>query len=139
MHMPGQKCPCALDLCISLYDRRRAGEDSHRLFKCAPFDSCGSSPQVEVVSQSIRISDELADAAQRQARLFHRSPPQQIEYWAAIGRVMEAGLSFPATEKVARAVGPEQIEAALKEVGTPEGIERAQAVIRQTSANIVSD
>ncbi len=91
------------------------------------------------MSESIRISDELADAAKRQARLFHRSPPQQIEHWAAIGRVMEAGLSFPATEKVARAVGPEQIEAALKKVGTPEGIKRAQAVIRQTSADIVSD
>lgn len=91
------------------------------------------------MSESIRISDELAEAAKRQAKLFHRSPPQQIEHWAAIGRVMEAGLSYPAQEKVALAVGAKQIDAALEKVGTPEGIERAQKAIRKTSGTLVSE
>ena len=91
------------------------------------------------MSQSIRISDELVEAARRQAKLFFRSPPQQIEYWAAIGRVMEVGLSYPAQEKVARAVGQKKLDAALADVGTAEGIARAQKVIRGSSARIVTD
>ena len=77
-------------------------------------------------------------AAKRQAELFHRSPPQQIEYWAALGRVMETALSYPAQEQMARSVGRADVEAALAVVGTPEGIAQAQAVIRRTSADIVS-
>jgi hypothetical protein len=90
------------------------------------------------MSASIRLSDELIAAAKRQAKLFHRSPPQQIEHWAAIGRVMEAALSYPAQEQVAEAVGRAEVDAALAVVGTPEGIARAQAVIRGTSENLVS-
>ncbi len=90
------------------------------------------------MSQSIRISDDLADAAKRQATLFHRSPPQQIEHWAAIGRVMEVALSYPAQEKVVRAVGRPQLDERLASVGTPAGIAHAQEVIRKTSEHIVS-
>jgi hypothetical protein len=90
------------------------------------------------MSASIRLNDELIVAAKRQAKLFHRSPPQQIEHWAAIGRVMETALSYPAQEQVAAAVGRPEVDAALAVVGTPEGIARAQAVIRRTSANLVS-
>jgi hypothetical protein len=102
-------------------------------------DFCGKLPQSVPVSHSIRISDDLAEAAQHQAKLFHRSPPQQVEHWAAIGRVMEVALSYPAEQKVAESIGPQQIEAALNEVGTTEGIARAQAVIRKTSGTNVSD
>ena len=90
------------------------------------------------MSQSIRLSDDLIEAAKRSATLFHRSPPQQIEHWAAIGRVMEVALSYPAQEKVAAAAGREDLDKALAEVGTPEGIKRAQEVIRRTSSKIVS-
>jgi hypothetical protein len=31
------------------------------------------------ISQSARLSEELVEAARRQAKLFHRSPQQQIE------------------------------------------------------------
>lgn len=54
------------------------------------------------MSTSIRLSDELVAAARRQAGLFHRSPPQQIEHWAAIGRVMETALSYQAKERAMR-------------------------------------
>ncbi len=90
------------------------------------------------MSQSIRQSDDLMEAAKRQAKLFHRSPPQQIEHWAAIGRVMEVALSYPAREKVAEAAGREDLDKALAEVGTPEGIRKARDVIRKTSSKIVS-
>jgi len=90
------------------------------------------------MSASVRLNDELIAAAKRQAKLFHRSPPQQIEHWAAIGRVMETALSYPALEQVANAVGQPEVDAALAVVGTSEGIARAQSIIRQTSANLVS-
>ena len=90
------------------------------------------------MSQSIRLSDDLIEAAKRQGKLFHRSPPQQVEHWAAIGRVMEVALSYPALEQVAKAVGGDDLDEALAEVGTVEGVARAQEVIRGTSTHIVS-
>jgi hypothetical protein len=100
----------------------------------APLDFCGNLSQTVSMSQSIRLSDELIAEARSRAKLYHRSPPQQIEHWAAIGRVMEVALAFPAEEKVVRAVGRRQLDEALAEVGTPAGIERAQKVIRESSA-----
>lgn len=41
-------------------------------------DTCGKLPHVTGMSASIRLNDELIAAAKRQAKLFHRSPPQQI-------------------------------------------------------------
>ena len=85
------------------------------------------------MSQSIRLNGELIEAARRQASLFHRSPPQQIEHWAAIGQVMEQALSYPALEKVVRSVGRKDLDMALAAVGTPEGVAKAHEVIRRTS------
>ncbi|MEI6654679.1 MAG: hypothetical protein WCP45_07930 [Verrucomicrobiota bacterium] len=85
------------------------------------------------MSQSIRLHSDLIEAAKRQARLFHRSPPQQIEHWAAIGQVMEVALSYPALEKVVRAVGRKDLDQALAGVGTPAGVAKAHQVIRRTS------
>ena len=85
------------------------------------------------MSQSIRLDGDLIEAAKRQAKLFHRSPPQQIEHWAVIGRVMEQALSYPALDKVVRTVGRRELDQALDKVGTPEGVRRAHEVIRRTS------
>jgi hypothetical protein len=90
------------------------------------------------MSQSMRLSDELVEAARKQASLYHRSPPQQIEHWAAIGRVAEQALDFPAEEKLLRAVGRAELDAALSAVGKVDGSGRARDVIRRTSAEIVS-
>ncbi|MFT4547537.1 MAG: putative transcriptional regulator [Verrucomicrobiales bacterium] len=90
------------------------------------------------MSQSMRLSDELVDAVRNRAAMYHRSPPQQIEYWAAIGRVMESALSYPAEEKVLEAVGREQLDVALSKAGTDEGTFRAQEVIERSSGKIVS-
>lgn len=90
------------------------------------------------MSQSVRLSDELVEAARRQAKLFHRSPPQQIEHWAAIGRVMEAALSYPAQEKVAAWGSSQDVDELRAQVESPAGKVRARDVIRQTSGMIVS-
>jgi predicted transcriptional regulator len=87
------------------------------------------------MSKSIRISDELAARADRAARLFHRSPPQQIEHWAQLGRVMETALSFPA-QTAAKAAGRKKLDDALAAVGTVRGTRLAHAVISRTAATI---
>jgi hypothetical protein len=90
------------------------------------------------MSKSLRLSDELFCEAEQSARLFHRSPPQQIEHWAQIGRVMEAALSYPAQTKV-KAVSMQDIDVAMALANTPQGALKAQAVIRETSGEIVSN
>ncbi|MCF7674394.1 MAG: ParD-like family protein [Akkermansiaceae bacterium] len=91
------------------------------------------------MSASIRLNDELIAAAKRQAKLFHRSPPQQIEHWAAIGRVMESALSYPAQEKVAEWGSARDIDSLRASVESDAGRERAKQVIRQTAGTIVSN
>ena len=99
---------------------------------------CGNLPQLSSMSKSLRLSDELFAQAEQSAQLFHRSPPQQIEHWAQIGRVMEAALSYPAQTKV-KAVSMEEVDAAMAFANTPAGKLKAQAVIRETSFETVSN
>lgn len=87
------------------------------------------------MSKSLRLSDELFCEAEKSARLFHRSPPQQIEHWAQIGRVMESALSYPAQTKV-KAVSMQDIDVAMALANTPQGTLKAQAVVRDTSGEI---
>ena len=47
------------------------------------------------MSKAIKLSDELVDDAQRYAVVNHRSPPKQIEYWAAIGKIAEENPDLP--------------------------------------------
>ncbi len=89
------------------------------------------------MSKSIRISDELAEFAEAAAVESHRSPPQQIEHWAQIGRVLEPTLSYRA-ESAIKQVGRADLDAALAGVGTPEAVRRTQEIIRNTSGEIAS-
>jgi len=89
------------------------------------------------MSKSIRISDELAAHAEAEAKRFHRSPPQQIEHWAEIGRILEPALSYRTLGAV-KEVSRRDLDAALAEVGTPAGRKRAREVIDRTSGTIVS-
>ncbi|MFZ4682934.1 MAG: TA system antitoxin ParD family protein [Terrimicrobiaceae bacterium] len=89
------------------------------------------------MSQSIRLNDSLIKEAKKSARLFDRSPPQQIEHWARLGRVMEAALSYPVREKAARIATRSDLDAALAAVESPEGKARARAVITRTSGRKV--
>jgi hypothetical protein len=45
------------------------------------------------MSKSVRISDELYDDALSCATLRHRSLNQQLEHWAALGRMVEQSLT----------------------------------------------
>ncbi|MBI1890575.1 MAG: hypothetical protein HYS18_08015 [Burkholderiales bacterium] len=45
------------------------------------------------MAKSIRISDELYEQAQTAAALMHRSLNQQIEFWAAIGQMLDKQMS----------------------------------------------
>jgi|GEM_PF-723790 len=92
---------------------------------------------VNRMSKSIRISDDLASIAEAASVVAHRSPPQQIEHWAQIGRVMEAALSYPAQDAVKRA-NRSDLDTALALVNTKEGQRRAQSVIRRTTGKIES-
>lgn len=42
--------------------------------------------------QGIRVSEELFGRAEEHARITHRSPPKQIEYWSQLGRILENSL-----------------------------------------------
>ena len=90
------------------------------------------------MSEFIRLNDELIAAAKRQAKLFHRSPPQQIEHWAAIGRVMETALSYPAQAQVVNWGSASDMAELRASVESDAGRERAKEVIRRTSGTIVS-
>lgn len=47
------------------------------------------------MAKAVKLSDKLVAEATRYARVFHRSPPKQIEHWAAIGRVAEENPDLP--------------------------------------------
>jgi len=45
---------------------------------------------------TVKLSDELVSKARINAKVYHRSVPMQIEYWAMIGRALEEnpGMTF---------------------------------------------
>jgi hypothetical protein len=52
--------------------------------------------KVEVdMAQSVRINQELVDAAKSVAKVEHRSLAAQVEHWAAIGRAAEENPDLP--------------------------------------------
>lgn len=85
------------------------------------------------MSKSIRISDELAAKATEAGRLFHRSPPQQIEHWAQIGQVMEKALSYRAQEAVAQWGIEADIDALVAESQSAAGQAKLRAGINEAS------
>ena len=100
-----------------------------------PLDFVANCHNGDTMSKSIRISDELASRAQSAAVLSHRSPPQQIEHWAQLGRILEPALSLSAVEAVKRA-GRRDLDRLLDDVETDSGVERSREVIRRTSGSI---
>ncbi len=45
--------------------------------------------------KAIKLSDQLVEDATAYARVFHRSPPRQVEYWATIGKISEENPDLP--------------------------------------------
>jgi len=89
------------------------------------------------MSKSIRISSELAAAAESAALLAHRSPPQQIEHWAHIGRVLEPALAYQAGAAVKQVLRTD-LDSVLAKVGSPEAIQRTQSIIRRNTGTATS-
>ena len=89
------------------------------------------------MSKSIRISAELATQAERAAALAHRSPPQQIEHWAQIGRVLEPALSYSVEARV-KQVGRAELDARLIQIGTKASVRRTQTIVRRHSGRFES-
>jgi hypothetical protein len=47
------------------------------------------------MSVSVRVSDDLYEAAKRAAKVEFRSIPQQIEFWAKLGRAADGNPDLP--------------------------------------------
>lgn len=65
-------------------------------------------------SSSIRLDDQLVEAAALAAAQEHRSAPKQIEYWAEIGRRLAQGVS--ASDLLMVAQGLASVTVQLKQV-----------------------
>ena len=61
--------------------------------------------------KTIKLPEQLVADATRYARIFHRPPPKQIEYWATIGRVAEENPDLPLRFVNDILVGLEEAEA----------------------------
>ncbi len=44
---------------------------------------------------TIKLSDNLINEARKYGKVFHRSMPKQIEYWAMIGKIAEENPDMP--------------------------------------------
>ena len=62
------------------------------------------------MAKAIKLSDQLVADATRYAKVFHRSPPKQIEHWATIGRVAEENPDLPLRFVNAILLGMEEAE-----------------------------
>lgn len=86
------------------------------------------------MSKSLRLNDELFEQAKKIGKVFHRSPPQQIEHWAQIGRVLESALSYQAVKGVSEWGEPKDIDDLMDWVASSAGKKRARQVIEETSS-----
>lgn len=90
------------------------------------------------MSKSIRLSDVLFEEAQQVGKELHRTPPQQIEHWAQIGRVLETALSYPAQKNAGNWGKKSDMDTLISEVTSSQGRRKAQAIIRKKSKPLAS-
>jgi hypothetical protein len=62
------------------------------------------------MAKAVKLSEELVEIARREGRVMYRSIGAQVEYWARIGREVEAtrGLGIDAVRKLLEGVGSVQ-------------------------------
>jgi hypothetical protein len=89
------------------------------------------------MSKSIRISDELLRLAKEEAERFHRSPPQQIEHWAQIGRVMEPSLSYNINAAIQTWGSKTDVDELIAGLNSEKTIQRTRQIIQNTSGKII--
>lgn len=79
----------------------------------------------------VRLSETLAARARAAARVLDRSMTEQVEHWARLGQVVEAGISAGTVQRLkARSHDPELAQR-LAFAATPEGRARAAKLIRE--------
>jgi hypothetical protein len=54
-----------------------------------------SQKNVSVMSQSVKLPDQLLQEVRRAASVNRRSVPKQIEYWSHIGKIAEDNPDLP--------------------------------------------
>lgn len=69
-----------------------------------------------IMAVAVKISDELANKAKVRSKVYKRSLAGQIEYWAALGELVEDNPSLPLSFLQDVLLGREQIKA---DQGTP--------------------
>lgn len=63
-----------------------------------------------IMSQSIKLSDEIVNSAKQYAEVYSRSVPKQIEYWSKIGKIAEENPDLPYNMIKSILIGLQQIE-----------------------------
>jgi|TARA_R110001606_G_scaffold366348_2_gene521480 hypothetical protein len=63
------------------------------------------------MATAIKLSDKLVGEAKVSGLALHRSPPKQIEYWAAIGKIAEENPDLPFTFIKGILIGMEEVSA----------------------------
>jgi len=59
---------------------------------------------------AIKLSDKLVNDAKLYAKAQHRTPPKQIEHWAALGKIAEENPDLPLSFINDTMVGLEEFE-----------------------------
>lgn len=83
------------------------------------------------MTQPLRLSDDLLLEARLAGELQKRSPAQQIEYWAALGRALEPLLQVEQVFALHKAGKLRPVSECLRGVDTPEGRRRVSAILEQ--------
>jgi hypothetical protein len=86
----------------------------------------------------LRIDTELVHQARAAGSLFERPPTAQIEFWAKLGRAVEAVLTGESVAVVKQLARVEKIDEVLALTRTERGREKARAVIAQHKGPIYS-
>lgn len=86
----------------------------------------------------LRIDTDLVNQARTAGSLFERPPTAQIEFWAKIGRAMEAVMTGDSVATVKQLARVEKIDEVLAMTRTERGREKARAVIARHRGPIYS-
>ena len=79
---------------------------------------------LELVSQPVKVSDELLLEARMVSELSHRSIAKQIEYWAQLGKALEPLLRGDQALALRRSGAERPLSECLESVDTPAGRRR---------------
>ena len=86
----------------------------------------------------LRIDADLVNEARQSAAVMDRTPTAQIEFWAKLGRVLEAVLSHDAVVLMKTAARVRDVDELLARANTPQGRQRALAEIARHKGPVYS-